>query len=291
MLYDTIVLKDSTFYKNAKSPLHRPPRFPSGHQTLHVRNLLISHLDKHASSEPSWQDLLPQCHNIQDFTIWSGATPLALSNLSSAIRSPLRTVHPCGLLRLSASLLNLFGGRADFNHEVFEHLTHLEVLDFPGESGDRWVEGNNYGCIPKLRYLSIAYFDCELSIGVRFVKKCLEECKALEVLILLENDIRVAEQVDEILKTSRRVVGPDGGIQEVPEDRVVNYRGHSIPGERWTEAWYRGAVCGDDFWVHSEKIIQRRRWKRELGMLMWDPTLDCSVDDDLGEWIIAMEKD
>ncbi|KAF8647505.1 hypothetical protein AX16_006661 [Volvariella volvacea WC 439] len=284
IVYDSIVLNDPSFYTTSRSPLHHPPRFPSGPQTLYVRNLLVVRTFNKVESEPEWGDFLPQCHNLQDLAIWTDIVPDTLSLLTSTIQSPLRTVRPCGLLRLSVSLANLFpGGLADFNHEIFKSITHLEVLEFSRESGGQWIEGNNYGCLTSLQYLSAFSFDSDMPYPKEILTRCLEECKALRVLILPF----YAGGVEEV--KTRRILESDGTICEIPDDRMVVHGGLLIPNDMWSSTWYRGAIGGDDFWIQAEKTVQRRRWKRELKKVLWNSIVDSSAEVDLGEWLTAME--
>ncbi|KAF8649076.1 hypothetical protein AX16_006023 [Volvariella volvacea WC 439] len=293
IIYETIVLKDSDFYKRSKSSLHHPSRFPSGTQLLYLRKLLVSHMDNAAESEPNWWELLSQCHNIQDLAIWSMSPPPAddtLSTLSSLLISPLRSVTPHGLRRLSMSLVHLFYScQTSFNHEVFKDITHLEVLDFP--KGCEWKEGNNLACLQNLQYFSIGTVDY---IGLHagplsptgFLRKCLKECKALDLLILSE--AAKWEGVEELLKDFRWVVASDGTVEETPGDRLVIYYLPGISGA-WSRVWYRDTIGEDGMWGQSKKIVERRRWKRGLKKILWDSLVDSDADVDLGEWMSAME--
>ncbi|KAF8662091.1 hypothetical protein AX16_001201 [Volvariella volvacea WC 439] len=159
LLYETIILGDADFYHKSNSPLHRPPRFPTGAQRAHVRNLFVSDLSHRAKTEPHWPDLLPHCPNLEHLVFWFEFIPseTALDLVTASLRSPLRSPSSSpGLLRLIAPLASLFpDGRVDFHHEIFRHLTHLGVFDFSSKGGIRWEEGNNYRCIPRLRCLYI----------------------------------------------------------------------------------------------------------------------------------------
>ncbi|KAF8649077.1 hypothetical protein AX16_006024 [Volvariella volvacea WC 439] len=286
--YETLVLDSSLFDQLSESPLILPPRLPSRPQALHVRNLLVTGYQPKNLAFDWIEDLLPQCPNLQDLAIWC-ITPITsniLSLLTSAIQSPLRTVTSRGLIRLSASLAELFpDGHTDFHHEVFKDLTHLEVLDFPRESRGQWIEGNNYASLPSLRYLSIALFDPDFSFPTEMLRKCLEECKFLEVLILPEG----ADQGLVLLNGTREIVDSNGSVRTVAEDRVVVYEGPFKPKEGWTELWCSGVSGGDDPWIHAERIVQRRRKKKELDTSMWVSMLDPDADVDLGGWLTAME--
>ncbi|KAF8658199.1 hypothetical protein AX16_002120 [Volvariella volvacea WC 439] len=307
IIYDTVVLRCHRFYEESKSPLHNPPRFPAGSQTLYVRSFLVSSdFDHVKESEPGWEDLLAQCYNIQDLAIWNTMSIDALSLLTSIFRSPLRTVAPCGLLRLSITLRELFPeGRVDFRHEIFKHLTHLEVLRDTDDDIDelpprvdwgKWVEGNNYGCISNLRYLWI-WVPYPWSDSVDFIRELLKGCKVLEVLILAADAGTITTQMAGLLKTmTQTIVNLDGMVEEVPEDRVVVYGDLLSTVLSWAQGWYQSAVHsasyavrGYDVWLRSEKVIQRRRWRRQLDTRSWDLMIDSGVDVDLGAWLIAMD--
>ncbi|KAF8642964.1 hypothetical protein AX16_009294 [Volvariella volvacea WC 439] len=291
IVYDTVILGELGFYRDSRSPIHQPPRFPAGPQTLHVRNFLITNSHQ-KDSEPNWVYLLQKCHNIENFAMWcyinDGLDVLSL--LTSAIHSPLRTVVPHGLLRLSASLMDLFpDARVDFNHPILKDVTHLESLDFLGELEGRWVDGNNYACMPNLRYLFIFSFECDVLRFFEVLGRLLEECKTLELLILPDNVDDVQIHVDALLQRTRRIVQLDGTVEHVQEDRVVIYRGPFTP-RGVTEDWYEGATGNDDMWTHSEKILLRRRRRRELEMLSWGSLVDSDADVDIGEWLSALER-
>ncbi|KAF8652776.1 hypothetical protein AX16_004168 [Volvariella volvacea WC 439] len=68
----------------------------------------------------------------------------------------------------------------NFKHEVFQDLTHLEVMDDGDSAAFQWEEGNNYSCPPKLRYLAFSNVPTHKEV----IRDCLEECEGLEVLIL-----------------------------------------------------------------------------------------------------------
>ncbi|KAF8642963.1 hypothetical protein AX16_009293 [Volvariella volvacea WC 439] len=292
LVYETVVLGEPEFYLESKSPLHHPARFPSGPQTSYVRNFLVySHMLN--ESEPYWVDLLPECHNIENFGMWCISSRVKTKNiislLTSAIQSPLRTVPSCGLLRLSASLVDLFpDGSVEFNHLVFKDLTHLELLDFPSESDGKWVEGNNLGCLSQLRYLAVASFDFSYAFPIDILRKCLEECKSLEVLRY--PDKTEDYETEQLLNSIPRIMNIDGTMQEVPEDRVVVRRGPFLYDDEWTTDWYKGTVGGEDIWVQSEKVVLRKRWRRELGIISWNSLVDSDANVNLGDWLIAMEK-
>ncbi|KAF8647523.1 hypothetical protein AX16_006645 [Volvariella volvacea WC 439] len=273
--FETVILRQPAFYDRSKSPLSRPLHIPPGpQQALFVRNLLVS-TEPRSNSEPDWTTMLPYCHNIQDFAVWCEIPKDvdALYLLDCAIRSPLRTVSPNGLVRLSASLNELFpGGLADFHHPIFQHLTHLDVFDFPSESAAEWVEGNNYACIPNLRYLSVAGWDIECPVDepLKVLRKCLEECKLLEVLVFQRS---VNCQKDVKIYHTRR----SNTVQEVPEDRVVLAEDRFTERGGWSTNWYRGQTGGEDFWDDAEKLV--RKWRDEGPTAEPDSDMDADQEE------------
>ncbi|KAF8644863.1 hypothetical protein AX16_008228 [Volvariella volvacea WC 439] len=297
IIYDAVVLRYSRFYNESKPLLHRAPRFPSGPQTLYVRKLLVSRDPQDGKSEPNWEDLLPQCHNLQDLALWTPFDEDTLSILTSIIHSPLRTVTPPGLLRLSALIARFFpAGKVDFRHEIFKYITHLELLMSAGRrnpAGSEWAEGNNLGCLPHLRYLWIWM---PHMWPMEVFKTILQECNALEVLVLAGSGPAFVEDWNETSKVGRVVVNRDGMEEEVPEDRVVVYGSPFFSAGEWTRAWYQSAVggasrgvTGYDVWHRSEKIVQRRRQRRRLEAISWDSVVDSSADVSLAKWMIAMD--
>ncbi|KAF8649075.1 hypothetical protein AX16_006022 [Volvariella volvacea WC 439] len=221
--------------------------------------------------------------------IWYGrvGSDGVLSLLTSAIRSPLRET-PHGLLRLSASLMELFPAQpVNFKHPIFRDLTHLELLDFP-RGCERWSEQNNIGCLSNLRYLFITYFNSRLILHIGdhlplgFLRRFLKECASLDILVLPVEDRYGVYYADVLSKDFRWTVDSMGALQMVAEDRVALYERPFPPGDGWSEYWYRGAAGGEDIWVHSEKVVQRRRWKRESKNSLWESMVDCDEDVSLG---------
>ncbi|KAF8652778.1 hypothetical protein AX16_004170 [Volvariella volvacea WC 439] len=284
LLYEIVILQGALLYQDTKSFFyHHRPSYPSGSDRRHVKYLLVYGISK-TPAEPDWKELLPDCHNLQDLALWCHLISDTLAILTSIIHSPLRTAPP--LFRLSISLGALFpDGKVDFHHDVLKHLVYLDVLDHPSQLGG-WVEGNNYASLKNLRCLAFAYFTSEFSFPTEVLTKCLEECEALELMILpSRHDVK--HNVSRLPKT--RTVRVNGTVKKVPEDRVVVYSGPTGNGEGWGEDWYRGAERGVDFWSHSMEVVRRRRCRRELKSEIWGPMSDDDSDIDLGECLNVME--
>ncbi|KAF8650733.1 hypothetical protein AX16_005106 [Volvariella volvacea WC 439] len=264
LLFEIVVLPDSDsacYFDNGTTKLYCDlRRYPSGPQKLHVKSLMVE--DLRGEFGPSWAEFVPKCYNLQNVALWYHHTPRnanVLADLTMIVRSPSRTV--CGgLRRLSAMLAHLFpGGEVDFNHEVLRDLTHLQVLDHLGTNClKEWREGNNFGCLRKLRYL---YF--EAYFPVETVKRCLESCEALELVAVHEAwgmymgppEAGPKNGIPEM----RRKVRPDGTVEEVREDRVVMLR--MLPAGMWITDWIKDAAGEDCMWTEAERAIEMYREK------------------------------
>ncbi|KAF8650715.1 hypothetical protein AX16_005088 [Volvariella volvacea WC 439] len=241
---------DAMFYYN--HPLQLPDLQPH-----HIKHLLVGF-----GTRPGAEYILQRCYNVQNLTVW-GFGSLTLDGIVELLHSPHRTVSPPGLLRLSAAMLSLFPERkVDFNLDILQDLTHLDVLDTSFE----WQEGNNYACLKNLRYLAFQMISNGIS-GI--IQICLEECKALEVLLLYYSswatDRRVAGQLPKV----RRVVRSNGDVEEVEEDRVVIITQSDIfqGNYSWVDNWVRGATGDEDLWTRAEKTVEeRRRRKKQVAL-------------------------
>ncbi|KAF8662052.1 hypothetical protein AX16_001237 [Volvariella volvacea WC 439] len=122
--------------------------YPTDKEAQYVKHLLLPH-------EITGMDVgefLSQYPNIQSLAMWViWPTDGVLSYFNSSafantiLRNPFR--------RLAINLVDLFAEqeKIDFNHEVFKHLTHLEVF---GQLDAVWEKGNNFVCLKELRYLA-----------------------------------------------------------------------------------------------------------------------------------------
>ncbi|KAF8655007.1 hypothetical protein AX16_003311 [Volvariella volvacea WC 439] len=261
MRYEVVIfpLKQSNPPKDTNSLFYfGVSQRPDDAQTRHVRHVLIQG-ENHQDLEISLQ----KYHNVQDLALWNGIPPKSFSLISSIIRSPDRTVSTRGLLRLSVSLTEWFPNNdVDFNHEIMKDLTHLDALGDPVE----WKQGNNFACLKNLRYLMFS--DAYRGLG-EDIRKCLEECEALEIVVVYQLDNFRSEDsqsglIEELPKL-RRKVGPDGIVEELPEDRVVvfPYEETQYGHFSWLDDWVRGALGGDDLWSRAERIVGGRRGTRQ----------------------------
>ncbi|KAF8643451.1 hypothetical protein AX16_009007 [Volvariella volvacea WC 439] len=273
MLFEVVALSSDRY-----QTICRWPPYPTAQETHYVKRLLIHyggyqrpHLNT-LVDPPDFKTFVSHCPNLQDFAIWRHAPDHLLDQLTAVLHSPHRTVAPpgFGLFRLSLYLKQLFPDRVDFKHEVFRDVTHLEVLD--GGSAITWEEGNNYGCLPRLKYL--AFTNVTILPGrTEIVTRCLEECKALKVLILVgvvDSDA-VSRQLL-LLRRSRsdheegdKEHGMGTGILragygELQACKVVI--NPSIGNATSVEDWVNGGDEGEIMWTHAETIVQRRLEQR-----------------------------
>ncbi|KAF8661651.1 hypothetical protein AX16_001292 [Volvariella volvacea WC 439] len=259
-LLDEIVVLQADSLHNCPSSIfpNRRPYYPQSSRRLHVKHVLGFGGVPHAS-EPDWLSFLQGCYNLQSLAVWRDIIPETLSCLVSIIHSPLRTVSPSGLLRLSASLHQLFGPEhVNFNHEVLKDITHLEMLDYSAQLA-QWIPGNNPGCLKQLRYLSFASLGTTGPFPLQYLNKCLEECEALEMIIL--SGSRENERNADKLAKTRKMRKAEGTSIVVAEDRVVVVAElYTLRG--WYEDWYAGVEGNDDIWSKGERILRERRRER-----------------------------
>ncbi|KAF8643543.1 hypothetical protein AX16_008977 [Volvariella volvacea WC 439] len=253
ILYEIAILHGYDVYKGdaIANFYYNCPLHPPGLQPHYIKHLLIEY-----GRRPGDEYILKGCYNVQSLTIW-GTEQVTWNHVVELLRSPRRTVSPPGLLRLSAAMLKLFPQReVDFNHDILQDITHLDVLD----ASAVWQEGNNYACLKHLRYLSFQ----EISDGILVIlRRCLEECKALEVLLLYYSQWGVDERVANQLPRVRRVARPNGVVEEIEEDRVVILPHEDIFQHNfsWIDDWIRGVTGGEDLWLRAERIVKERRQK------------------------------
>ncbi|KAF8649028.1 hypothetical protein AX16_006069 [Volvariella volvacea WC 439] len=234
LLFEIVALSSD----QTSRPLINYPRFPIGPETHYIKRLLM-HYGYDGTSRRD-------------------------QRLTTAINSPHRTVAPpgLGLLRMSLYLSYLFpSGEIDFRHEIFRDLTHWEILD----AGDtiQWEDGNNFGCLPKLRYLSFV----EAPMRIDIIQKCLEECRGLRVLILdgVENGAETYHRLVALTRTNHDQVEGSMEILAIGEsDRSKGLRGHRIVinpvvgSGGSAENWVAGGNEGDVLWAYADAIVQER---------------------------------
>ncbi|KAF8652786.1 hypothetical protein AX16_004178 [Volvariella volvacea WC 439] len=265
ILFETVVITTD----RSSIPLDRWPPYPTGPETHHVNRLLIYHgkyiepPEGRLNDMPDHQGFISQCPNLQDVGIWCDAPKGTCSRLTGALRSPHRTVTPprSGLLRLSVDLRDLFPDRPiDFTHEIFRDLTHLEVLD--SAHSITWEEGNNYSCLHKLMHLAFIDSPC-----FDVIRRCLRECKELQVLILSGlGDADEDLDCDLIIALSRAHIKEDvdTGVDRQGDAEARELRGYRIViNPNWSprhmaETWAEGGDGGDLMWTYCEGIVKER---------------------------------
>jgi hypothetical protein len=139
------------------------------------------------------------------------------------------------LLRLSAGLDPLFGGKIDFDHSIFARLTHLDV--FGTQVRATW--GSDLGRLPCLTHLSFNYF---FESTPDLLRGILQNCKFLEVLVVLFTNER----------------DRNGSIDEYRDFRD-DPRTVIMSGVYFLKDWEMGVTGGEDYWIVAEKFIQKRR--------------------------------
>ncbi|KAF8650698.1 hypothetical protein AX16_005071 [Volvariella volvacea WC 439] len=237
-------------------------RYPSRSQVHHIRHLSLNN-GSSATLDNNQIFSLLECYNLQNIRLLEFPETI-LSDISSIIHSPHRTVSPGGLARLEVCLSDLFplpGQRIDFNHEILRYLTRLNLLDTPDELGD-WEDGNNLACLKDLKSLCVNY-----AFPMEFIQKILEECEALEVLIVCDSYFSqsILHNLEEQLPKTRRRLTAGGGAEEVPEDRVVLLGPGVLEGcSGWYKDWVLGAMGGNDVFAKAERTVQERRRERMM---------------------------
>ncbi|KAF8652779.1 hypothetical protein AX16_004171 [Volvariella volvacea WC 439] len=269
MLFQTVVISAD----GISHPLDRFPPYPTGQETHHVKRLLLHYgyptesPRKKVKNMPDYRNYVSLCPNVQDFAVWCRVPHDLLSQLTTMLHSPHRTVAPpgLGLVRMSVLLGELFpDGKINFRHEVFHDLTHLEVLD--DGLTITWDEENNYGCLPKLKYLAFV----DVPDRIEAVRKCLEECKALRVLILdgvyvddLDEDYNQLKALATVQIDRKEITGDEQAAIGMDTDRrglrgyriVINLNLDTPTG---AETWVDGGHEGDTMWANAERIVQKR---------------------------------
>ncbi|KAF8661963.1 hypothetical protein AX16_001258 [Volvariella volvacea WC 439] len=223
---------------------------------------------------------LSNCFNIQNLGIWFYPPKECLTILNSILTSPHRRPGT-PFLRLSAKLSGLFGPSANpkdvlvnFRHPVFKDLTHLDVLDYHGPVCTWWAEGNNFGSLKELRYLSFNY---GMRVSIWLIDNILRECKKLEVLVLVGiTDPEMFRFIFGQWRMKRRLMEDKWTVDVdwyngVPvserareareqEDKIV-FVDNKPAG--WAEDWRASAKGEEDFWVKAKEVVKERRGKEK----------------------------
>ena len=186
----------------------------------HVRNILFGGADD--SLEESAQ-ALSKCTGAMNVMLYYDSLPLVLPSLS---------MMP--LLRLSANLGFLFGPRntVDFQHPVFERLTHLAIFDWETAI----VLPSGLALMPCLTHLSFtAVWKPEFHTAV------LAQCPRLQVLAVL-------------------VIGHSFAVwHEHHTHFSEDARTVLISCLGLLQDWELGTEGGADYWVRAEHSIAKRR--------------------------------
>jgi hypothetical protein len=129
-------------------------------------------------------EILESCINVRDLALWILIGP----------HKPLRQIIPnLPVRRLHVDIERFFsedpiaGCRHDlftFDHIPLMNLTHLHILLFPAVPWSQW---KSIALLPSLSHLAIDKWDIE------FTKRALEECKSLELVIILAAKTQCSE--------------------------------------------------------------------------------------------------
>ncbi|KAF8652781.1 hypothetical protein AX16_004173 [Volvariella volvacea WC 439] len=230
ILFETVVISSDRTCR----PIRYCPPYPTNQEAHHVRRLLINqgYDGPVVQNMPRFQDFISHCHNVQDFAIWCIHPSDLLTQLIIILQSPHRTVAPPGL-------------------------GLLQTLD--DDHTFTWREGNNFSCLPRLRYL--AFVGVPSIIGV--VRRCLEECKELKALILNgvdEDDLEVDDELRALIGGNRgqneeSVQGTNSEARDLRGYRIVINPDLGMRG--MAETWVDG-IDQDLLWTRAEEIVQEQ---------------------------------
>jgi len=167
-------------------------------------------------------EILESCINVRDLALWILVGP----------HKPLRQIIPnLPVRRLHVDIERFFsedpiaGCRRDlftFDHIPLMNLTHLHILLFPAVPWSQW---KSIALLPSLSHLAIDTWDIE------FTKRALEECKSLELLVI-------------ILVLTQRA--------NCSELRAIDPRVVQLVESQWIQSWETGALTGNDIWTRAE---------------------------------------
>ncbi|KAJ6476697.1 hypothetical protein C8R47DRAFT_657358 [Mycena vitilis] len=255
LLYRTVVVWRSGRYAS-------PPAAIAGHPIFYRKNLLpiialkspsflkdsVRHFLIHQipDDDTEGQSILSLCTGIENlwiFEIYPHLLPL-VNDL------PLKRLH-CGFYCLLALQ------RLDFTRRLFSRLTHYEVIDYPSEADFEVWRG--LALIPNLTHLAFNGLSCLFLLP--FV---LEECRSLQLLVVLNGDNGGAE----------RVADHADGRKLLRDPRFV-----VMQCEEYEKDWQMGAATGADYWARAEAFVALRR-SGEI-----DP-LHCEIQEDASLTIV-----
>ncbi|KAJ7466650.1 hypothetical protein B0H11DRAFT_2197566 [Mycena galericulata] len=172
-------------------------------------------------------------------TASSGVEDLWITSAESiAFLLPIIGAMP--LKRLYCHLEDLFipDTQIDFTHQLFSHLTHLEIFTYGNpEVTQPWSE---IALIPHLTHLGFNDEDL-LSLSLTI----LNTCKSLRVLVFLMIDISEYPTL----------------IEEHPEldDLAKDPRFVQMACYQYIKDWQMGALTGVDYWSRAEEFIAKRK--------------------------------
>lgn len=173
-------------------------------------------------------EILESCVNVRDLALWILIGP----------HKPLRKIIPnLPVRRLHVDIEKFFSEdpiascRRDlftFDHIPLMNLTHLHILLFPAVPWSQW---KSIALLPSLSHLAIDNWDME------FTKRALEECKSLELLVIIL-----------VAKTQR---------SKCSERHAMDPRLVQLVESQRLQSWETGALTGNDIWTRAE--VARKR--------------------------------
>jgi len=193
--------------------------------------------------------ILESCINVQDLALWIIAG--SHEPLREIIRSlPVQRLH-VDIERFSSEdpMEGPKPDRFKFDHIPLMNLTHLHILLLPIVP---WVQWQSIALLPRLSHLAIDGYHVE------FTKKVLEECKSLNLLVIISsvNGIWPSYHNSVLYSTIRR----DPRLIELIESLLI-------------ASWERGAFTGNDIWTRAEAARaekQEERRQRRRGVALED---------------------
>ncbi|KAJ7263435.1 hypothetical protein C8J57DRAFT_1629477 [Mycena rebaudengoi] len=203
--------------------LHRMPPIPD--ELLPERAVLLRkharHLLIHTSQDA--HKILAVCTAVQSFTSYNPMDPSMFIPYLDRIRS----------LLLGLYTEDLFDSLPDFSHSLFSSVTHLELMDddISRYNDECW---KSLASLPCLTHLAFNYYS---SVPTRSLHMLLEECKSLQVLILIVEYDNFFDDIDNPVSAY-----PTRDVRFV----VAAY------GDDYLEDWIRGAWGQADVWVRAD---------------------------------------
>ncbi|KJA15483.1 hypothetical protein HYPSUDRAFT_365767 [Hypholoma sublateritium FD-334 SS-4] len=180
--------------------------------------------------------VLTACPNVHNLALWiiQGAGAPLVPLLA---RLPLRRLSfdPRSFFALDARAPD---GSVPLGQAPFDALTHLEVINVTAA----WDQWRQLALLPRLTHLVLG---CGMPSDAP-VERVLEECAALEVLVLPYTD------VDDILLDNPTLAE----VQKDPRVVLLNLTWDPL------DEWEVGARGGEDLWVTAEKRVKKARGRK-----------------------------